>query len=86
MRAARVFFYFRTANIPVSMPHSFGKTPSSWRVVNVSRDGTPGVIYAPTQYDGAGAKTKTGHLYNLGRNYIVLACETANTWAEIELT
>lgn len=85
-RSARVFFYFRTADTAVAMPHSLGKTPSSWRVVNLSKDGTPGVVYAPVQGVTSGTKTKTGHLFCLGRNAIVLASSVANSWAEIEIT
>jgi hypothetical protein len=85
-RAARVFFYFATALVPVGMPHALGRTPTSWRVVNISRDGTPGTVFAPTRYDTAGASTKTSDLYNFSKNHIVLACETANTWAEVEVT
>lgn len=81
-----MFFYFRTASVPVSMPHALGRKPNSFRVVHVSRDGVPGVIYAPVRYDTAGASSKTSSEYNMTRNYVVLACETAGTWAEVELT
>ena len=85
-RAARVFFYFKTANVPVSMPHALGRKPSSFRPVHVSRDGTPGVIYAPVRYDTGGASSKTSSEFNMTRNYLVLACETPGTWAEIEVS
>lgn len=87
-RAARVFFYFKTANVPESMPHALGRTPTSWRPVSVSRDitvGAPGVIYAPVAYNTAGTTDKTSDQFNLGRNALVLACETGATWAEIEI-
>lgn len=86
MRSARMFFYFATANVPVAMPHSLRKTPSSWKLVSVSRDGSPGTVYAPTRYDTTGASTKSADVYSLGRNYMVLACTTANTWCEVEIT
>lgn len=85
-RAARVFFYFPTANLATAMPHSLGRTPSSVRIVHVSRDGVPGSVYAPIQGAGGGASTKLSSQYTMSKNYIVLACETANTWAEVELT
>jgi hypothetical protein len=44
------------------------------------------MVYAPTRYDTSGASGKTSDLYNFSKNYAVLACETANTWAEIEVT
>lgn len=87
MRSARMFFYFRTADIAVGMPHPLGKNPTSWRVVSISRaGGAPGVVYAPIQGNGAGTKTTSQGIHTLGRNYLVLACSTANTYAEIELT
>ena len=85
-RAARVFFYFKTADVPVGMPHALGRKPSSFRVVHISRDGAPGQVYAPCRYDTGGTSSKTSSEYNLTRNYVVLACTTANTWGEIELT
>lgn len=78
-----MFFYFKTANVPEAMPHSLNRTPTSWTVASVSRDGAPGSIYAPVSYNTAGTTDKTDNLYNLGRNYIVLASSTANTWAEV---
>jgi hypothetical protein len=85
-RAARVFFYFKTARLPVSMPHALGRTPNAWRVVNISTDGVPGVVFAPINYSVAGTTAQTSDQFNLGRNAIVLACATANTWAEVEIT
>ena len=85
-RAARVFFYFPTALRATAMPHSLGRTPSSWRVVHVSKDGTPGAIFSPVQGTSGGANTKLSSQYTMSKNFIVLACETANTWAEIELS
>lgn len=84
--AARVFFYWPTADVPVGMPHALGKTPTSWKVVTTSRDGTPGVIYAPVSYTTAGTSSKTDNVFNYSRNYIVLACSAANQWAEVEIS
>lgn len=81
-RAARVFFYFLAANRPTAMPHALGRKPTSWRPVSVSRDGVPGVIYAPI----AASAVKGSDAFNYTAQYITLACETANTWAEIEVT
>jgi hypothetical protein len=48
--------------------------------------GPPGAIYAPVGYSANGAKeTQTDASYNYTRNYIVLACETAGAWAEVEV-
>lgn len=85
-RAARVFMYFKDNDVPVSMPHALGRTPSAWRVVSLSRDGVPGIVYAPVSYNTAGTSSKTSDQFNLGRNAIVLACSTDNTWAEVEIT
>ncbi len=82
-REARVFFYFRTANLPETMPHSLGRTPTGYTPGPLTRDGAPGVVYSPVKYDLAGASDKTDAIYNLGRNYIVLACTTDNTWCEV---
>lgn len=84
-RAARVFFYFPSADYPVSMPHSLGRTPTSWKVVNISRDGVPGTVYAPINFTTAGTSSKADSVNIFTRNFIVLRCSTANTWAEIEL-
>jgi hypothetical protein len=83
--SARVFFYWPTADVAVGMPHALGKTPTGWRVVSLSRDGAPGQVYAPVSYTTAGTSTKTDQVYNFSRNYVVLACTTANTWAEVEV-
>lgn len=87
-RAARVFFYFGTALLPVSMPHALGRTPESFKVVSISRDGTtgPGSVFKPINYDVTAASTEADTAFCFTRNYIVLACTTANTWAEIEIT
>lgn len=87
-RAARVFFYFKTADIPVGMPHALGRTPDSWRIVTLARDaGVPGTVYSPTRFESPYVDSNPmPNIFNLGRNYIVLACSTANTWAEIEIT
>ena len=83
-REARVFFYFKTADVPEAMPHSLGRTPTSFSVVSVSRDGAPGQVYMPVRYEAPYvAANKTDSVYNFGRNYVVLACTTANTWAEV---
>ncbi len=85
-RAARVFFYFPTANLAVGMPHALGRTPNAVRVVHVSRDGVPGAVYAPVQGAGGGGSSKVDSQFTMSKNFVVLACETANTWAEVELT
>lgn len=84
-RAARVFFYFQTADIPEGMPHALGKTPTGFRVVSLSRQGTPGTVYAPTAAASPAAGSQTMQMYNFGRNYVVLACSTGATWAEVEV-
>lgn len=162
-RASRVFFYFRTANQPTSMPHALARTPDGFRVVRISApasivvdcvttnlsatvtstngfggigegpvyvgaaiSGTgipggatvtakasdssitisaaatatvtppatvaltfngsgqvaPGTVYASP---GVGAGNKNDSLYHMTTNYVVLACTTANTWAEVEV-
>jgi len=88
MRAARVFFYFKNAGVAVGMPHALGRTPTAWRQVSVSRISgqIPGVVFARIQGTASGSKTESESVHTLGRNYVVLACETANTWAEIEVT
>ena len=88
MREARVFFVFQTADRAVSMPHSLGRTPTQWRVVSLSKDNSgagtaPGVVYTPVVGDAATSSSETGDQYNLTRTHIVLACTTANTWAEV---
>lgn len=85
-RAARVHFIFPTANLAVGMPHALGRTPSAWRVVNIYRDGVPGAVYSPIQGAGGGGKSVTSGVFNMSRQFVILACETANTVAEIELT
>lgn len=85
-RAARVFFYFPTADLSTAMPHALGRTPTGFRVVNISRDsvlGAPGTVYAD---GGSTATGKTGDSQAaFSRNFIVLKCTTANAWSEIEL-
>lgn len=83
--AARVFFSFSAANVAESMPHALGKTPSGFRVVSLTRAGAPGVVYAPSQGDGSKTNSTSSEVYCYGRNYIVLACTTANTFAEVEV-
>lgn len=86
LRAARVFFYFPTANLATSMPHSLGRTPTGWKPVNISRDsviGAPGIVYADGGSTAAGGTGDNQLAYT--RNYIVLKCTTANTWAEVEV-
>ena len=85
-RAARVFFYFKTADVPVGMPHALGRVPTAVRPVHLSRDGAPGQVYAPCRYDTGGTSSKTSSEYNMTRNYVVLACSTSNSWAEIEVS
>lgn len=85
VREARVFFSFSTADVGVSMPHSLGRAPTSFRVVRLSRDGVPGVVYAPIQ-NGGGTNATTDASFNFTKNYIVLACSTANTWAEVVIS
>lgn len=89
-RAARVFFYFRTAMMPTSMPHALGRTPESFRVVSISNDSAtgPGSVFKPINYEVplVGGKTEADTAFCFTRNYVVLACTTANTWAEVEIT
>lgn len=47
---------------------------------------TPGIVYSPMQATGGGANSKTSSQYTMSRNFIVLACTTADTYAEIEIT
>lgn len=87
MRTARVHFKFVTADLPVSMPHSLGRTPNSFRVVTLSRDGAPGQVYTPLSFETPWVdNTQTDSIYCFGRNYIVLACTTGATWAELEIS
>jgi hypothetical protein len=89
-RAARVFFYFKSPNYPESMPHSLGRKPTGWKVVSISRDETdgttaPGVVYAPLNFTTAGTGSEASSVNIFTRNYVVLRCTTANTWAEVEV-
>lgn len=82
-REARVFFLFATANVPEAMPHALGRIPTGFKVVSVSAaSGAPGVVYAPIT-GGGGAGSETDASFNFTRNYITLACSTADTWAEV---
>ena len=81
-----MFFYFKTADVPVGMPHALGRVPTGFKPVHLSRDGAPGVVYAPVKYDTGGTSSKTSSQFNFSRNYAVLACTTGGSGAEVELT
>jgi len=83
-RAARVPFVFPTADRAVGMPHPLGRTPTAWRVVHMSNGA--GVVYSPVQATGGGGSSKTSSQYTMSRNFIVLACNTANVYCEVEVT
>lgn len=84
VREARVFFMFRDADVPESMPHALGRTPNGFRVHSISAPlGTaPGQVYAPIS-GGGGAGSETDSAFNYTPNFLTLACTTADTWAEV---
>ena len=82
-RQARVFFSFRSANVPVSMPHALGRVPVSFTVVasggvDVAGAATltaPGIVYS--------ASAMPGQALSASKNVIALACSVALSWCEV---
>ena len=82
-KQVRVFYSFRTANVPVSMPHGLGKGPTNFTVVargavdvaGAAAWTAPGVIYS--------ASAMPGQALNASKNVLVLASTVALSWAEV---
>jgi hypothetical protein len=83
IREARVWFSFTAANVPYVMPHGLGRVPTSFQVAacggadvyGAATLTAPGVIYSASALPAQGL--------NATKNVIVMACDTANSWAEI---
>lgn len=78
-KETRVWFYFPTGStagtpMPITRPHSLGRVPSSYTVVNSQRDpaaGPPGTVFARFPW--------------ATRTQVVLQCTTDETWCEVVL-
>jgi len=70
---ARVFFAWSSANEAAGMPHGLGTKPTTFTVVasGVTAGNSAPKVYAPDP------------VYWAGKNYITLASDTANSWAEV---
>ena len=71
-------------SITISNPATATVTLPSTVALTFSGSGQvpPGTIYAPVA-GGAGASAATDSAYTMTSNYLVLACSTGNTWAEV---
>lgn len=70
---ARVFFSWQAANEAQGMPHGLSTKPTTFTVVasGVAAGNSAPKVYAPDP------------VYWAGKNYITLASDTANSWAEV---